>query len=141
MSRRIPVESRDWSGRVPVESHQSRASNPRRIPVELGGGESPHTPKGTRPRLGGAVPERRAILRHGEAPCGDKDTSRRPIASALSWLAGMNGKEPDMTRTDKLHAADRLREIAADFERQAAELEAEALEGCEVEVEGTHLDD
>jgi len=53
----------------------------------------------------------------------------------------MNGKEPDMTRTDKLHAADRLREIAADFERQAAELEAEALEGCEVEVEGTHLDD
>lgn len=141
MSRRIPVESRDWAGRVPVEFHQSRASNPSRIPVELGGGSLPIPLRGLAPAWAVPSPKGAAILRHGEAPCGDKDTSRRPIASALSWLAGMNGKEPDMTRTDKLHAADRLREIAADFERQAAELEAEALEGCEVEVEGTHLDD
>ncbi|UOA32554.1 hypothetical protein DSM110093_02354 [Sulfitobacter sp. DSM 110093] len=41
-----------------------------------------------------------------------------------------------MTRADKLHAAERLREIAADFERKAAELEAEALEGSEVAIEG-----
>ena len=40
-----------------------------------------------------------------------------------------------MTRADKLYAADRLREIAADLERQADELESEALDGCEVEVE------
>ena len=45
-----------------------------------------------------------------------------------------------MTRADKLYAADRLREIAADLERQAAELEAEALDGCEVEVEETPRD-
>lgn len=38
-------------------------------------------------------------------------------------------------RIAKLHAADRLREIAADFERQAAELERAALAGCDVAIE------